>query len=468
MGFCSCGNWVDEGEVCSHCGGSGGNSNRNDSEILDEYTVDSHVYFYRKGKSSSIKGDHASAIGFYEEALRSTWQNREKCEMLSDIAEEYEKMGDYTSAEDYWNRACGVDAYESVSYVYMPISKKGDFLYRRYRYQEAINTYKEALKSLDGVNDRNMDMTKLKYYTRITHFIIDSYEKLGKDNQKDKYHKKLKHAIKRYIEARKAEPAETRAHYISKTAWDAYINDGMGDEAMILIDSAIELNPDGSANDYNRKAIMLDDAFQYEEALKYYDKALAKDPSSKVISKNRAECEAVCIKDKLNDKLLLDDVKPHDLDLINRALKVLPHDLDNGPYLTVKGDILKRLGDPVKAKVCYALAAKRYDEVEKADKQLKKLKPYETYINITGVQYYQHFEPFKEGVIVNLIKEPDNPHDSNAIRVEIKGKTVGYVANSQYTLIKEVESATDINDSLSFCAEVQFILFGEWVIAKLI
>ena len=82
MGFCSCGNWVDEGEVCSHCGGSGGNSNRNDSEILDEYTVDSHVYFYRKGKSSSIKGDHASAIGFYEEALRSTWQNREKCEIV--------------------------------------------------------------------------------------------------------------------------------------------------------------------------------------------------------------------------------------------------------------------------------------------------------------------------------------------------------------------------------------------------
>ena len=26
MGYCSCGNWVDEGSVCSHCGGGGGST----------------------------------------------------------------------------------------------------------------------------------------------------------------------------------------------------------------------------------------------------------------------------------------------------------------------------------------------------------------------------------------------------------------------------------------------------------
>ena len=106
--------------------------------------------------------------------------------------------------------------------------------------------------------------------------------------------------------------------------------------------------------------------------------------------------------------------------------------------------------------------------MEKAEKQLKKLKLSETYINITGIHNYKHFEPFKEGTVVDLVKEPDNPHDRNAIRVEISGETVGYVANSKYTLIKQVKSAKDIKNTKSTKAEVQFILFNEWVIAKLI
>ena len=165
---------------------------------------------------------------------------------------------------------------------------------------------------------------------------------------------------------------------------------------------------------------------------------------------------------------MLMDIKPHDLDLINEALKILQDDIDNGPYLKTKGDILNQLGDPVKARVCYALAAKDYDKVDEAEKQLEKLKPTGTYINITGIHYYQDFAPFKEGVIVDLIREPDNPHDPFAIRVEINGETVGYVANNKYTLIKEVKSAAAIKDSNATQAIMQFILFGEWVIAKLI
>ena len=156
------------------------------------------------------------------------------------------------------------------------------------------------------------------------------------------------------------------------------------------------------------------------------------------------------------------------MDLINKALEILPEGYDNSPYLFIKAQILIELGDPVKARVCNALAAKRYGEVDKADRQLKKLKSPETYINITGIQHYRNFAPFKEGTVVDLIKEPDNPHDRDVIRVEIRGETVGYVANSKYTLIKEVKSATDIKNTVSAHAEVQFILFDEWVIAKLI
>ncbi|MDO5811431.1 MAG: HIRAN domain-containing protein, partial [Methanobrevibacter sp.] len=180
------------------------------------------------------------------------------------------------------------------------------------------------------------------------------------------------------------------------------------------------------------------------------------------------ERKAIFIKSKLKIEVLFNRIKPHHLDLINEALKILPDDCDNGPYLNVKGDILDQLGDPVKARICRALAYKSYDEVNEVEKQLKKLKSAGTYINITGVHYYQGFTPFKEGTVVDLIREPDNQHDPFAIRVEVNGETVGYVANNRYTLIKEVKSATDIKDSNATQAKVQFILFREWVIAKLI
>lgn len=114
------------------------------------------------------------------------------------------------------------------------------------------------------------------------------------------------------------------------------------------------------------------------------------------------------------------------------------------------------------------LHIKKYDKVEKAEKLLKKLTPYHTYINITGTGYYRSFAPFKEGTIVDLIREQDNPHDPHAIRVEINGETVGYVANREYTLIREVKSASWIRNLWATQAEVMFILLDEWVIAKLI
>lgn len=71
-------------------------------------------------------------------------------------------------------------------------------------------------------------------------------------------------------------------------------------------------------------------------------------------------------------------------------------------------------------------------------------------------------------MIVDLIREPGNPHDKDAIMVVLDGETVGYVANGRHTAIKEVKSATDIKDIDFSQAEVQFILFRKWVIAKLI
>ena len=73
--------------------------------------------------------------------------------------------------------------------------------------------------------------------------------------------------------------------------------------------------------------------------------------------------------------------------------------------------------------------------------------------------------------IVKLVKEPDNKYDTEAIYCEMRhfGK-IGYVANSDYTLIEEVKSASDIKNVMNNeqKAEILFDYIGEYTIAKLI
>lgn len=209
------------------------------------------------------------------------------------------------------------------------------------------------------VKGRNFTFGMLECYARTPHFIIDSYNSLGVDNNQEKYHSELKWAVDRYLDSRWVRDGEDNVEYIFHTALRIYRKDKIIDEALILLDSAIEIHPDCPADYYNRKAIILDDTFQYEKALKYYDMALAKDGTDEIILKNRAGCEADCIRNKLQTRVIVKNIKPHHLDLINRALKILPDDYDNAPYLKIKSDILRLLGEPVKAKICNALAYKK-------------------------------------------------------------------------------------------------------------
>lgn len=71
------------------------------------------------------------------------------------------------------------------------------------------------------------------------------------------------------------------------------------------------------------------------------------------------------------------------------------------------------------------------------------------YFTITGTKYRCGHEFMKTGMKVRLIKEPENPYDSEAIRVEMKGAGhVGYVANSIYTVKGESMSAGRIYDRI--------------------
>lgn len=64
------------------------------------------------------------------------------------------------------------------------------------------------------------------------------------------------------------------------------------------------------------------------------------------------------------------------------------------------------------------------------------------YFTITGMNYYHGQKFLEPGMKVKLKKEPDNPHDKEAILVTMKGLgAIGHVANSPHTVRGESYSA---------------------------
>lgn len=83
------------------------------------------------------------------------------------------------------------------------------------------------------------------------------------------------------------------------------------------------------------------------------------------------------------------------------------------------------------------------------------------HVAITGMQHYFGSAFLKPGQVVHLIKEPDNPHDHEAIKAVVTplGK-IGYVANSSHTVPKGCFSAGRLYDRFDRHAAgiVRFVL----------
>ena len=73
----------------------------------------------------------------------------------------------------------------------------------------------------------------------------------------------------------------------------------------------------------------------------------------------------------------------------------------------------------------------------------------EIYFTITGTSHHYGQDFFKPKMKVKLIKETDNEYDKEAIKVELPGLgTIGYVANSPYTVLGESYSAGRLYDKI--------------------
>ena len=76
-------------------------------------------------------------------------------------------------------------------------------------------------------------------------------------------------------------------------------------------------------------------------------------------------------------------------------------------------------------------------------------------VTITGLAHYYGTKPFKVGAVIKLKKEYDN----KAIRAQLPYiGTVGYVANSTYTVYSGTYSAGRLYDKIGECACAKIIL----------
>ena len=67
---------------------------------------------------------------------------------------------------------------------------------------------------------------------------------------------------------------------------------------------------------------------------------------------------------------------------------------------------------------------------------------------LAGFRYYAaeaRWQEMKEGQALALIREPENTHDSNAIRVEWRGEKLGYLPRKEN---KAVAAAIDAGDKI--------------------
>lgn len=233
-------------------------------------------------------------------------------------------------------------------------------------------------------------------------------------------------------------------------------------EALALINVAIE-NDETVFEYYNLKGIILENLNRFKESKDSYHKALELE-SNEEIYENMARM-LYRWANTLNDKNKA-------LELIEEAILILPSkSIENyhERFWYLKGSILDCLSRPIESRRAYLIAEGFTDEIKELDEQVEFLKSSkDTLINITGTRFYSGLEVFKKGMTVDLIREDDNEHDPDAIRVELEGKIVGYVANNEYTLIDNVKSATEIRKLDNKRAEVVLIYLDEYVIARLV
>ena len=233
----------------------------------------------------------------------------------------------------------------------------------------------------------------------------------------------------------------------SKKAWD-YFMDNKFNDALYYIDMALDLDY-GNANNWNRKAIILEYMKRYDESERCYNKSLELHPQSLVFD-NKARM----LRDWAGRLLSEAEKSPNGLSKLKKALEINGKAIDSLPGNKSEESIDRFLSQ--------RHIIELYLEQEKEYwKNVEALKAYDSseLFTIAGNRFHNSGIKFTPGMPLRLIKEPDNQFDRNAIAVYSGDDKVGYVANSERTKFELTSSASELQGRIENVTRAEFLAY---------
>lgn len=240
---------------------------------------------------------------------------------------------------------------------------------------------------------------------------------------------------------------DSRIEEYGKKAWNLYM-DFKEEEALRYINMALDLD-DRHANNWNRKAIILEGMKRFAESEECYNRSLELSRDNLVFD-NKArmlyDWAAQLIEESKN--------LPNGLDMLNDANDILLKAMRALPGEASEENIEKYLNlrDSIRFYIKYEMEfQKNLETVKKYDKS--------ELFTITGRDHYKNEVDLTPGKPLRLVRERNNKFDKDAIAVYAEGKKIGYVANSDYTKFELTSSASELQDKISDVSQGEYLVY---------
>ena len=233
----------------------------------------------------------------------------------------------------------------------------------------------------------------------------------------------------------------------AKKAWDLYM-DFKEEEALRYIDMALDLDK-GHADNWNRKAIILEGMKRYAESEECYNRSLQLSRQNLVYDNKARMLYDWAVQLREESKKLPDglDMLNEAYDKVMKAMRALPgenseEDLDK--YLLLR-DSINFYIDYERKYQANLEALKKYDKSE--------------LFTITGIHFYKNDVNLAPDMPLRLVKEPDNEFDRDAIAVYSQDEKIGYVANKEHTKSELTSSASQLQDKIDDVAQASYLFY---------
>ena len=228
------------------------------------------------------------------------------------------------------------------------------------------------------------------------------------------------------------------------------------DEALTLADKLLEKDSDSEY--LIKKAEILAKKSKFSEAVDCINDALYLNNSSEILS-----AKADILYNYAKITFFPENNYEKALDLIDNALNIK----DDEEFHFLKAEILEAMGRLVESHKSYLIAHGELEKLEEFEKQSEYIEnTTDILFNITGEHFY-NFTP-ENGIEISLVKDDENEHDPDAVAVLLDGEKIAYVANSDYTVMKGLKSASDIKNLVDDTTEAEILfVYLDYIVCRI-